>query len=220
MRLNKDGFINGLAIAVTLVSLVAILAIVFGAWAYSGKEKYKNKANELIASAVAVEKAKESSILQKQFSIEQQNPYVTYTGPAEYGSVQVSYPKNWSGYVDTSGTNGNPLEGYFEPGVVPAVGSSTSIYALRLEINSNVYSSNLANYTSQQQASNLTINPYSLKQVPSVVGVIIKGGIQPNKQGILIMLPLRSTTLEIWTDSMQYANQFMNQILPSVTFHP
>lgn len=220
MKLNKDGFISGMAIAVILISLVAILAIVFGAWAFTGRQKYKNNVDALIASAVNVEKNNESSILQKQFFIEQQNPYLTYTGSVQYGSVQISYPKTWSGYIDTSGSGGNPVDGYFEPGVVPAINAPTSIFALRLEINAQAYSTNLQTYTAEQISNNLTITPYALKQVPSVIGVIIKGQIQPNKQGVLIMLPLRTTTLEIWTESMQYANQFTNQILPSVTFRP
>jgi type II secretory pathway pseudopilin PulG len=220
MRLNKDGFISGLAVAVLVLSIVAILAIVFGIWAYNGREKYKNNTDQLIAAAVANEKNNEAALLQKQFSIEQQNPYVTYTGPQEYGTVQISYPKTWSGYVDTSGADGNPVDGYFNPGVVPAIGSNSSIFALRLQINSNVYSTNLANYTAEQQSNNLTIVPYALKRVPSVVGVMISGQILPNAKGILVMLPLRTTTLEIWTESMQYANQFTSQILPSVTFRP
>jgi len=220
MRLNKDGFISGLAVAVLVLSLVAVLAIVFGAWAYNGREKYKNNTDQLIAVAVANEKNKEAAILQKQFNIEQQNPYVTYTGPQEYGTIQISYPKTWSGYVDTSGADGNPIDGYFNPGVVPAIGSNSSLFALRLQVNANVYSTNLATYTSEQQSNNLTIVPYTLKRVPSVVGVMITGQILPNAKGVLVMFPLRTTTLEIWTESMQYANQFTSQILPSVTFSP
>jgi hypothetical protein len=220
MQLNKKGFIGGMTLSVILVSLVAVLAIVFGAWAFMGKEKYKNNVNGQIASAVAAAKTKEAAILKQQFNIQQQNPYQTYVGPQQYGTVKFSYPKTWSGYVDASGANGTPVDGYFNPGIVPAIGTSTNIFALRFQINSQPYSTNLATYTAEQQTNGLTITPYSLKKVPGVVGVMIQGQIQPSKQGVLIMLPLRTTTLELWTESMSYAQQFTTQILPSVTFHP
>jgi len=220
IRINKAGFISGMAISTIGLSIVAIIALAFAAWAYNGKEKYENHADALVASAVQAERAKEAAIKDQQFKVEEQYPYQTYVGPEQYGSVSVSYPKTWSGYVDTTGADGNPVDGYFGPGVLPALTGANSIFALRLQINPQSYSSNLASYTSQQQSTNLTITPYSLKRVPSVVGVMIQGAIAQGLQGILIILPIRTVTLEIWTDSMQYANQFTNQILPSVTFNP
>lgn len=219
-RLGTDGFASVLAISLVVVSIIAIAAIIFGGWAYSGLNKYKKHADLLINAAVQDEKAKEDAALTKQFTIISQNPFVSYTGPAQYGSVYITYPKNWSGYVDSTGGAGNPVEGYFDPGIVPAMQSQTSNFALRLEVNNNDYSTQLSSFISQQQSNNLSITPYALKQVPSVVGVMIQGEIFPNRVGMLVMFPLRTTTLEIWTESTQYDSIFANQILPSVQFQP
>lgn len=219
-RLGNNGFVNGLAMAMILVSLIAIGAIVFGAWAYTNEVKYKNNADQLIAAAVQNEKNKESAIKTQQFNLASQNPYNTYYGPQIYGSVDISYPKTWSGYVDASGNGGAEVQAYFQPGVVPAIENSANLFALRMQINSSSYSTNLANYTNSQTSGNFTITPYKLPKLPNVVGVMIKGTLINNKQGVLVMFPIRTSTLEIWTDSPQYANLLENNILPTVSFKP
>ena len=221
-KINDDGVIGVLALSMIAVSVIAIVAVILAAKFYSGEQNYKNNDQSLINQAVQTAKTQESAIKDKQFAIENQSPFVSYTGPVQYGSVTISYPKTWSAYVDTTGSS-NPLEAYFNPNYVPSVNGTGNLYALRVEINSNSYSQELSNYTSQQQSGNLSISPYSLPKVPRVVGVIMKGQISANNtnaSGIKIMLPIRTNTLEIWTDSMQYATLLQNQILPSVTFQP
>lgn len=217
---SEEGFAGGVIFLLFFVSLVAIGAIVFGVWAFNGRQQYKNNANTLIATAVQVAKTNEAAIKDQQYQVASQNPFISYTGPQQYGSVYVSYPKTWSGYVDASGGGGGLLEEYFNPGVLPPIEAPDSIYALRIEVNSNSYSSNLATFTSNQQSSNLTITPYSLPKVSSVIGVMVQGQIEPNMQGTLVMFPLRTNTLEIWTESTQYNSLLTSQILPSVSFQP
>ncbi len=219
-RIGHEGFVNGLALAMILVSLIAVGAIAFGAWAYTNEVKYKNNADGLIATAVQNEKNKESAIKTQQFKIASQNPYNTYYGPQIYGSVDISYPKTWSGYVDSSGNGGAEVEAYFQPGIVPAIENSANLFALRMEINSSSYSTNLSTYTSLQTSGSLTITPYKLPKMPSVVGVMVQGTLSNGKQGVLVMFPIRTSTLEIWTDSTQYVTLLKNNILPTVSFSP
>lgn len=217
-KTHEHGSISGLALGFIAVCVAFIVAVVLAFSAYSGEQKYKNNDQILINQAVQVAEAKQAAQLAHKFKIESENPFTSYTGPSQYGSVYIAYPKNWSGYVDTNG--GNPLEGYFSPGVVPSVSGAGNIFPLRVEINSNSYSSQLSQYTGEQTSLKLNITPYTLKKVPSVTGVMITGAFKQNRQGIMVMFPLRTDTLSIWTDSMQYANIFTNQILPNVSFSP
>jgi len=218
--LQQDGIVNRLALASIGISVVAFVAILLAVKYYSDAQNYKNQDKVMIATAVAQEKVVEANILDQQYTKQEQNPFNTYVGPALYGLPTISYPKTWSGYVDSTGGSGNPLDGYFDPGVVPAAEAQSSIFALRIEINSGSYSSVLQQYTSSQQSNNITITPYSLKKVPNVIGSMVQGQISSNIQGILVLFPLRTNTLEIWTEAPQYENIFLNQILPSVTFQP
>ena len=192
----------------------------FAVKSYSGEQKYKNQDSVLIDQALQAAEKSQAAKLNQQFQIQSQSPFTSYTGPSQYGSIYLPYPKNWSGYVDTSGSS-NPLDGYFNPGVVPSVSAQGSIFALRMQVNSNPYSNELSQYTSQQQQNgNLSIKPYSLKKVPQVVGVMISGQLTQTVQGDMVMFPLRTNTLMIWTEDPQGTSIFMNQILPNVSFQP
>lgn len=221
-KLEEQGAISGISIAFIAVCVALVATIIFAASAYSGEKKYKNDDNLLIANAVAAAKQQVTNQLEAQFQAENNATVTSYTGPSQYGSVVLQYPKAWSGYIDTNG--GNPLDGYFSPGVVPSVSDQSSIFALRIEVVANAYSNQLAQYSSQlnnqQGGPALTITPYALKKVPQVVGALITGPVQPNKVGVMVMLPLRTDTLEIWTESSQYVSLFENQILPAVSFQP
>lgn len=216
-KLSERGGISSMSIAFIVVCVALVVAIIFGFSSYSNENKYKNNDTQMINQAVSLAKQKLSAQLNAQFQAQNNATVTSYTGPSQYGSVVLSYPKAWSGYVDTTG--GNPIDGYFNPGIVPSVGDQGNLFALRLEVVANTYNSQLAQYTNQQ-GTPLTITPYALKRVPQIVGVMISGQIEQNKQGVMVILPLRTDTLEIWTESTQYTSLFINQILPAVTFQP
>ena len=220
-NISQDGMISGMTIAFIGVCVLLVVAIVFGATSYSGEKKYKNNADQLIAAAVNKANTKLTAELNAQFQAENNATVTSYVGPPQWGSVTVYYPKAWSGYVDTDGSN--PLDAYFNPGVVPSVNNISNLFALRVEVVGNSYSNQLAQYTAQQnnqQGPTLSITPYTLPKVSNVVGVMITGLVQPNKQGVMVMFPLRTNTLEIWTESTQYASLLTNQILQTATFQP
>jgi hypothetical protein len=56
--------------------------------------------------------------------------------------------------------------------------------------------------------------------VPKIVGDYVKGQIQSDKQGEMVLLPLRDQTLAIWTESTAFENDFNNIILKNFTFSP
>ena len=222
-KISQDGMISGTAIALIGVCVLLVAAIIFGATSYSGEKKYKNNADQLIATAVTLANTKLAAQLNAKFQAENDATVTSYTGPSQYGSVTVYYPKSWSGYVDTAGSN--PLDAYFNPGVVPSVNDQSSIFALRIEVVATAYNIQLAQYTSQQsnqQGPSLSITPFSLSNATdsSIVGVMINGLVRPSKQGVMVMFPLRTDTLEIWTESAQYTKLFTSQILQTATFQP
>lgn len=226
---NQDG---GSGVTVTLVLTIILLigAIAFGVWAYSGRQDYKNNTDAKIADAVVVAKKQESVEKDKQFAEESKNPLKTYNGPQAYGSIVLNFPKTWSGYVADSNSNGNsgntPVDGYFHPGVVPNISDQASVYSLRVQVLSQSYSQTLSNLSQVQQSQNPpTIKPYALPKVPRTVGVELTGALpinggSSNKVGTMVILPLRSQTLEIWTEGSQFTNDFNKYILPNFTFSP
>lgn len=221
---NQDGAVSGLGLSFGLTVVLLIAAIVFGAWAYSSRQDYKNNVDAKINAAVQVAKQQESNAKDQQFAQEEKNPLKTYNGPEAFGSLAVAYPKTWSGYVVASDSGSNsPMDGYFYPGVVPSVSDQGSVYALRISVLGQSYSQTIQNLSSLQTSANApTVTPYALPKVPQTVGVKVTGTLPVSNQrsGTMVILPLRSQTLEIWTEGDQFASDFNNIILPNFSFSP
>ncbi|MDB5164429.1 MAG: hypothetical protein JWL89_55 [Candidatus Saccharibacteria bacterium] len=224
---NQDGAANGLVISLVFAVLFLIGAIAFGAWAYGSRQDYKANSDAKVNIAVNAAKEREAVAQGKIYAEKAKDPLRIYNGPEAYGSLGISFPKTWSGYVDDSGTGTAQVDGYFYPGTVPAIANPNSIFALRVQVINTAYSQVVANLNNQQKSTDpkivpLTINPYALPKVPKTVGVQASGTLvdKNSKLGTMVVLPLRSQTLEIWTEGTQFLPDFNTYILPNFTFSP
>ena len=216
-RLNDNG---GIAAVVTIVLLAGffVAALGFAVWAYQGRQDYKNNSDQKVAAAVVTAKDQQKKEDAKAITDAKNNPFDTYQGPEQYGSLVVKYPRSWSSYVDSTGKSNAVLDGYFYPGTVPSLNDAGSVFALRIQVLSQSYSDAVSNINSQQNKAKVA--PYALPKVPSVVGIRVDGSLTQNKTGSMIVLPLRDKTIEIWTESPQFQQDFNNNILPNVSFSP
>lgn len=222
---NQDGAISGLGISLVLSIILLIAAIGFGAWAFTSRQDYKNNSDAKAKVAANAAVKANSIVKDKQFAEEAKKPLKDYHGPASFGGLTLSYPKTWSAYVDVadndSGGGGNALvDGYFNPDVVPGINDKSSIFALRVQVQNTPYTQTLKQYEGQQKSGKLTASAYALPKLPDIVGVKLVGELSDESNVTLIVLPLRSQTIKIWTEGDQYLNDFNNNILPNFTFVP
>ncbi len=222
---NQKGGVNCLAVSLVLTIVLLVAALVFGVWAYSSRQDYKNNVQAKINAAVLVAKNAQSALDQQQNTINNEKPLITYKSPQEYGSLIVQYPRSWSAYVDDSGQGAALVDGYFQPGVVPSISSNTSVFALRVQVINQAYPQVVQQFNSAAQNGTLTVKAYSLHNVPSVVGVEVSGIVSSANSNstlstTMVVLPLRTYTLEIWTQGTQYLNEFNQDILPNFSFSP
>lgn len=224
IKRNQDGAVNAVVISLIFAILFLIAAVVFGAWAFMSRQDYKDNVDAKISDAVVIAKQQESTAKDKQFVEKEKNPLRIYKSPDAFGGVTIAYPKTWSAYVaevsSTSGNGGTPVDGYFNPSFVPSVSDTNSIFALRLKVLGQPYATVLSQFTSLQKAGKLKISPYALPKVPSVIGVRVTGTLPGNKTGSMVILPLRSQTIELWSEGSQHQNDFDNIILPNASFLP
>jgi hypothetical protein len=224
IRHNQDGAANGLLISLIVAVVLLIVAVAFGGWAFSSRSDYKNNTDAKINVAVQAAVQKESAAKDVIFAQQNKDPLKTYQGPEAYGSLNIEYPKTWSGYVDSSGSSGNAaIDAYFTPGVVPSITDPTSVFALRVQVLNQPYAQTLQSL-SQQSSSPPTITAYSLPKLPKVVGVEVVGQLASGTDNAptvtMVVLPLRSQTLEIYTSGSQYLQDFNQNILPNFSFSP
>ena len=216
---NQDGGVTTILV-VTALGVFLVLSLVFGFWAYAGKQDYKNNVDSKITAAVVVAKQQEASAKDVAFAAAEKLPLRPYHGPQAYGSIVVNYPKTWSAYVDDTGSGSAPVDGYFAPNAVPSVTSQSSVFALRIQVQSQAYSQVLQAVANQQQTGKQVVTAYALPKVPGAVGVEITGTLVGNKTGTMVVLPLRDKTLEIWTEGNQFLGDFNTSILPNISFSP
>lgn len=221
MKYARDQRGSSTAMVVSLVATVLLLvgAIVFGVWAFMGRQDYKNNVDSKIATAVQANTKTVQAADAKTYAEEAKNPLKTYVGPEAYGSVHISYPKTWSAYVSTS-NSGQPFDFYAHPDVVPGTADQNITYALRAQVVNTSYSNTLSRYSALQKAGQSTVAPYALPKNSSVLGVRVDGMLANNVKGHMVILPLRDKTLQIWTESDQYVSDFNNIILANASFSP
>jgi hypothetical protein len=194
----------------------------FGLWAYSQREDYRTHTEQKIAVAVQAAREEISISKDKEHAEADKQPLKIYIGPEQFGSVRISYPKTWSGYVSDSGTGNQSLDGYFQPNVVPNITDQTSTFALRVQVINQAYSTVVTQLNAAVVTKQMTASPYAFPRVPSVVGIRYEGAINQSRKitGSMIVVPLRDKTLQIWTESPIYSTDFNTNILPNVTFSP
>ena len=124
-QFGERGELNVLLIPVIILALLFIGVGSFAVWAYGSQQDYKNNVDAKIATAVAANTKSVQTQDAKQYAEAAKNPLVVYNGPDAYGSLQVSYPKTWSAYIDTTASNA-PVDAYFHPGYVPSTSSKST----------------------------------------------------------------------------------------------
>jgi hypothetical protein len=221
VKLDQAGESSVITLSLIAMTCLFFIALIFGLWAFAGRQNYKNNGVTSINAAVAAAQKQQMATDVAQAAQVEKSPLTTYLGPEVYGSIIVNYPKTWSGYVDSTGTGSALVDGYFAPGVVPAISSTTSVFALRVQVINQPYAQILQSFQGQQQNGQLTVNAYALPKVPTSVGIEVNG--QISGQGAsttMVVLPIRADTLEISTQGSQYLSDFNNFVLPNFSFSP
>lgn len=133
----------------------------------------------------------------------------------------MQYPKTWSAYVVEGDDNSStPISGYFDPGFVPDITNQNVSFSLRVQLVTEPYDQAVQDFAGTVQSGKATVAPYKLPKVPSIVGSIINGQLESNKQGTMVVLPLRNMTLKIWTESTSFLPDLNGIILPNISFTP
>lgn len=208
-----------LGVGVLVVLLVAAASI--AVWALLSRQNYKNNSDAISAKAVESALSSQKAELEAQFSEQEKEPYETYNGPSEFGSLSVSYPKTWEAYVNI--TNGStPIDGYVHPNYVPGTSSSSgaqTAYALRFQVIESDYATVLKTYEGALKQSKVSVSPFRAEKVTSVLGSRVEGEVVAGRTGDMVVVPLRDKTLKVWTESDQYKSDF-DQIIKTLNFSP
>lgn len=220
LQRNERGVMNVLLLPLVVVGVLLVFCLFFAVYAFSGMQDYKTNSDQKSAAAVAAAIKKEDAKKALEFAEESKNPLKTYNGPAAFGSIQVQYPKTWSAYVVEQNNAASSVDGYFNPNFVPATTALSSSFALRVKVLGQTYASVMQSYQGMIKTQKLTATPYAFPKVPNVIGTKLTGEIIQGKQGSMVVVPLRASTLEVWNEGTTTTADFEKYILPNFLFSP
>lgn len=219
-RTTEQGEITVAAIIAVTMTLLFVGALVFGFWAFAGKQDLQNNTNQKIDAAVEVAKKQTETAKDNEFAEASKSPVYTFRGSATFGSVSFDYPKTYSAYVVEKDTNSNPVDAYFHPSIVPDVNDSSVSFGLRYKIVSDPYVTVLSSFDSYVKAGKTTVAPFRAAKVPQTLGSRVEGNFTTSKSGTMLLIPLRDKTIEIWTESGEHKADFEKYVVPSISFVP
>lgn len=214
-RHNQRGEINPLLLISIVLTILVMGLGAFGIWAYLNYTDQKNNVDQKISVAVADAKRQQANDDEAAFAEREKQPTIQFVGPADLGSVQLNYPKTWSVYVGSDGSNGTNYEAYFAPGVVPPIAGQTP-YALRITIENKTYDDVLRAYQDTVKKGDLKSSPVTLQ---GQTGTRLDGTFSKTVSGSMVLYKIRDSTLEVYTQSPTFASDYNNIILPSLTFN-
>lgn len=217
-KLNNDGAASPLLLGLIACSILLIIALIFGASQMSKANDYKKNFD----SKVSEEVSKQSKVIaeqkQAEFDEKEKAPYKYWTSPTQYGSIKVGFPKTWSYYLELNEANssGQMINMYAYPDYVPELSRDTK-YALRMTLETDDYNKVLDDYRKRSSKEGLEI---STVQVSNVSGIKIRGAIENDTSGTLVVFPIRDKVLTVWTESKDYESDFENIVLKNLSFIP
>lgn len=218
---DQNGSVASFAL-IFVLALAFLGAAVFGGWAYTSRQDYKDNSDKKAAAAVEQAKKAQEQELQKVFDEQAKLPTKTYKGSITYGTVTFAYPKTWSAYVDETSSS-EPINGYFHPNIVPGLQSKTA-YALRVELVNTDYSSVLRQHDSQVKDGTVKASAYVPPKMVGVTNVTpgtrLDGALDQDTNGSMVIIKVRDKTLQIYSESNDYLSDFGDTVLASLTFAP
>lgn len=217
LKTNQSGNMDPLLIPL-VISVVLVLSLAgFGIWAYLGYLDQKSNTDEKVAAAVDEAKSAQAEVLEADFAEREKAPNTKFISAASIGSIEITYPKTWSAYVDQQDSGGKPLNAYFHPKFVPEE-SSGELYALRVYVDESSYSKVVTGYDKEIEKGNVTSKPIT---IAGVTGMRFDGQIDKDYVGALVVFPLRDKTVQVWTESSEvFIKDFNNIVLKNLTFEP
>lgn len=198
-------------ITTVLLIFLGMGVLIFGGLAiffYSQAQTAINTLETQKAAAVAQAKSEQKKADDEANTRANESPFRSYVAPTEYGSFEIKFPKNWSGYVDQQ-KSGTQISLTANPDFIRRTNGTDELSALRVQLIERTTDQFMNSYSS-------LVKRGTLKQADVVVsgqkGFDLTGGFQDKRTTRMVVIPVRDKVLVFTNENSRYASEF-NEIL-------
>jgi hypothetical protein len=189
-----------------LIGVLGLGAVAFGITTITFYSKAQTATNTLEAQkAVAVTKAKadQKKVDDEANTVANESPFRSYVAPVEYGSFEIKFPKNWSGYV-IQDKNGTQVNLTINPDFIRRTNSNDELAAARVQLIERTSDQFMTQYTN-------LVKRGTLKQADITVsgqkGFDITGTFQDKRTTRMVVIPVRDKVLVFSNENSRYAER-------------
>jgi hypothetical protein len=216
-KINARGAVNLVGLLIGFLSLGLLLFAFLSIVSFSAAHKATTTLDQQKQLAATTAQAAQKKADAKTQLAAVESPYRSYTAPNDFGSFVIYFPKNWSGYAQTSTQDQTQVNLALNPDFVTVTNDDQADpVATRVQLVQQLQSVTMTNYTD-------LIKLGTLKQqnitVSGIKGVELTGSFQDMKTVAEVFLPVRGQTLTISCENSQYLPEF-NVILSQAKIHP
>lgn len=184
-------------------------------WAFMNYTDQKDNVDAKIARAVATAEKIQGDELEEKFAQREKEPYKSFAGPSDFGTLGFKYPKTWSVYIASDGvSSGKGYEAYLNPGTVPPVNQPTSRYAIRVAILNTTYEDILDDFQARVEKGDLKSSP---TKVNGQTGTRLDGNFSKDVRGAAVIYKIRDKTAIIRTDADTFKPDF-ETLIQTISF--
>lgn len=201
-------------VVIILLTLLLIGALVLAYYFYNEYRLASSDVDSKVETALAEREKEITDKLEADFAKREKEPFYSFVGPEDYGSLSFKYPKTWSVYIAKDASSGGNFEAYLHPSKIQPVSAKT-INALRVTIETNSYEKVIERY------KNLVTNGSLTASVITVGGsdaTRYDGKLTNDIVGSVVIFKIRDKTVLLQTDADIYREDF-SKIIESVTFN-
>lgn len=197
----------GEIVILVIVCLIAAAAIVCAVIFFMKWNELSTNYNTEKDIAVAEAKKAQKDADEANFAEREKTPNTQFTGPSDFGSLSFYYPKTWSVYVSSDGSNNSDYEAYFAPGQVNPLNDEGSRYALRFIIQNEQIADVQREYDTKVKEGEMTSKVFNADS-NRITGTKYEGLIEENMRGIVVLIKVNDKTAILQTDAETYRADF------------
>ncbi|MBR3204654.1 hypothetical protein IKF81_03155 [Candidatus Saccharibacteria bacterium] len=201
-------------VIIILLSLLLVAALLLSYYFFREYRVASSNVNQQIDAAVSEKSIEIENALRAEYDEKEKQPYDTFTGPADFGSLSFEYPKTWSVYVENDAADNRSFTAYLHPNEIPPL-KDTNPIALTVKIETDSYESFIDKYSRLIKDGKVKS---TIIKINGEDATRLDGQFSNTSNGSLVIIKIRDKVASLLSNGEIYRADF-DKIIETITFN-